>query len=118
MLLKTAIATVTSASYVQAEASILFDEGAQKSFNTEYLAQKLELQRETTDTIYLSSFGSTTYKAKQVDFATVHVIADNHQMIPVRVLIVPIISNLRLQPIVSELPYLQGLRLEVLTVLR
>ena len=98
---------------MHAEASILFDEGAQKSFITEHLAAELQLTRETTETIYLASFGSTTSKVQQVDIATVHVIAENRQMIPVRVLVVPTIStpiNNRTQH-VSELPYLHGLRL-------
>ena len=113
VLLKTAIATVTSASPVHAEASILFDERAQKSFITEHLAAELQLTRETTETIYLASFGSTTSKVQQVDITTVHVFAEIRQMIPVRVLVVPTISapiNNRTQH-VSELPYLHGLRL-------
>ena len=62
VLLKTAIATVTSASHMQAEANILFDEGAQKSFISEHLAEELELTKEDTETIYLSSFGCTSNK--------------------------------------------------------
>ena len=114
VLLKTAIATVTSASHVQAEANILFDEGAQKTFITEHLAEELELTNEATETIYLSSFGSTSNKLQQVGVATVHVIADNRQMITVRVLIVPTITtpnSNRLQHAVSALPYLRELKL-------
>ena len=66
VLLKTAIATITSASHLHAEASILLDEGAQKSFITEHLAAELQLTRETTETKYLASFGSTTSKVQQV----------------------------------------------------
>ena len=77
VLLKTAIATIASACHVHAEACILFDEGAQKSFITEHLAAELQLTRETSETIYLASFGSTASKVQQVDIATVHVIAEN-----------------------------------------
>ena len=114
VLLKTAIATVTSTSHVQAEANILFDEGAQKSFVTEHLAKELELTKGDTETIYLSSFGSTSNKLQQVSVATVHVIANNRQIIQVRVLIVPTIStpiSNRLQHAVSTLPYLRELKL-------
>ena len=114
VLLKTAIATVTSQSHVQTTANILFDEGAQKSFITEQLATQLNLKKETTETIYLSSFGSTTNKLQQVDVATVHVVTDDRQTIPVRVLIVPTIStpiNNKLQHAVSKYPYLRGLKL-------
>ena len=83
VLLKTAIATVTSPSHEQAEANILFDEGAQKSFITEHLAKELELTKEDTETVYFSSFESTSNKLQQVGIATVHVIADNRKMIPV-----------------------------------
>ena len=114
VLLKTAIATVTSQSHVQTTANILFDEGAQKSFITEQLATQLNLKKETTETIYLSSFGSTTNKLQQVDVATVHAVTDDRQTIPVRVLIVPTIStpiNNKLQHAVSKYPYLRGLKL-------
>ena len=110
VLLKTAIATVTSASHVQAEANILFDEGAQKSFIPEHLAEELELTNEATETIYLSSFGSTSNKLQRVGVAT----ADNRQMIPVRVFIVPTITTPisdRLKHAVSALPYLRELKL-------
>ena len=70
VLLKITIATVSSASHLQTEANI-FDEGAQQS-----LAEELELIREGTETISLSSFDSTSNKVQQVDFATVHVITD------------------------------------------
>jgi hypothetical protein len=93
VLLKTAITTVSSANQVQTEASILFDEGAQKSFITQQLAEELELTREGTETLYLSSFGSRSNKVQQVDVATIHIIADNSQRIPVRVWIVPTIST-------------------------
>ena len=114
MLLKTAIATVPSAGHVQTEANILFDEGAEKLFITEHLAEELKLMREGTETIYLSSFGSTSNKVQQADVVTVYVIVDNRQQIPGRVLIVATIStpiNNRLQHAVSELPYLRGLKL-------
>ena len=78
------------------------------------MAEELELTNEATDTIYLSSFGSTSNKLQQVGVATVHVIADNRQMIPVRVLVVTTIStpiNNRLQHVLSALPYLWELKL-------
>ena len=62
---------------MHAETSILFDEGVQKSFITEHLAAELQHTRETTETMYLASFGSTTSKVQQVDIARVHVIAEN-----------------------------------------
>lgn len=108
VLLKTAIATVSSTSRVKSEANI-FDEGAQKSFITQQSAEELKLTREGTEILYLSSFGSRSNKVQQVDVATVQIIADNGQKILVQVRIVPTIStpfNNRLQHTVSELPYL------------
>ncbi|XP_053391450.1 uncharacterized protein LOC128554226 [Mercenaria mercenaria] len=113
VLLKTAIATV-SPTKVQLYTNILFDEGSHKSFITESLAEELELTRDGTETIYLSSFGSTSNKIMQVDTATVYLVTDECQKIPVKVLIVPTIStpiNSRLQNTASKLPYLRGLKL-------
>ncbi|XP_053406534.1 uncharacterized protein LOC123530253 [Mercenaria mercenaria] len=113
VLLKTTIATVSSTK-VQLYTNILFDEGSHKSFITESLAEELELTRNGTETIYLSSFGSTSNKIMQVDTATVYLVTDEYQKIPVKVLIVPTIStplNNRLQNTASKLPYLRGLKL-------
>ncbi|XP_045171011.2 uncharacterized protein LOC123533438 [Mercenaria mercenaria] len=113
VLLKTAIATVSSTK-VQLYTNILFDEGSHKSFITESLAEELELTRNGTETIYLSSFGSASNKIMQVDTATVYLVTDECQKIPVKVLIVPTIStpiNNRLQNTASKLPYLRGLKL-------
>ena len=56
VLLKTAIATVSS-SHTHCEAPILFDEGAQRSFNTASLASELQLPEDGTETVCLSTFG-------------------------------------------------------------
>ena len=56
-LLKTAIATVVGTS-LQTEANVLFDEGSQRSFLTEKLANDLELTPYRFENISLSSFGA------------------------------------------------------------
>ena len=113
VLLKTAIATVSSDS-VQADASILFDEGSQKSFITEKLARELALNRGTSETIHLSAFGSTSEKTIHVDTATVHIETTQRKKIPIKVLIVPTIGtpiDIRMQKSASNLSYLRDLKL-------
>ena len=56
VLLKTAVAPVWS-DVTSKYSNILFDEGAQRSFVTEDLAKKLNLQIESTEVIQLASFG-------------------------------------------------------------
>ena len=75
------------------------------------MAEELEFTNEATETIYLSSsFESTSNKLQKVGVATVHVIADNRQMIPVRVLIVPTIST----PISNRLQHAVSFQILVL----
>ncbi|VDI06839.1 Hypothetical predicted protein [Mytilus galloprovincialis] len=57
VLLKTAIATVHSNAQVSMDANILFDEGAQRSFITDSLAEQLELKPKGTEAISISGFG-------------------------------------------------------------
>ncbi|XP_053402668.1 uncharacterized protein LOC128557990 [Mercenaria mercenaria] len=113
VLLKTAVATVNSMDTYM-DANILFDEEAQRSFITEDLAQKLHVRRESTEALKVSSFGSTSNKIQYLDCATVYLVADSHQKIPIRVLIVPTIAtpiSNRAHYAASKLPYLQGLKL-------
>ena len=58
-LLKTAISEV-SASHFSADANILFDEGVQRSFITQKLADDLQIQHKGTVEINLSTFGGSS----------------------------------------------------------
>ena len=80
VLLKTAVSTICDDGRY-ADANILMDEGAQKSFITQKMADQLKLQRDGSDVIYLSSFGDPTHTVKRLDTATVYVVAtdgDSH----------------------------------------
>ena len=72
MLLKTAIAEVTS-QRLTTNANILFDEGAQRSFITQQLADELELRRDGSDLISLATFGSETKNMRYFETATIYV---------------------------------------------
>lgn len=113
VLLKTAIAPVCSDTYT-VDANILFDEGAQSSFITEKLANELQLKRTGSDIVHLSSFGESSQSVRHMDTTTVHLKADNGELIPLHVLIVPTIavpiSNTIYKDAVN-LPYLRGLKL-------
>ena len=64
-LLKTAIGNVAAKSYC-VEANILFDEGSQRSFLSQNLADRLNLHPHTTETVALSTFGNQGTRAMKV----------------------------------------------------
>jgi len=92
VLLKTAVASVCS-NGTCVDANILMDEGAQRSFITNDLAESLQLKRDGNDVISLSSFGDAGEKVQRVDTATVNIVADDGEKIPIRVLVVPVIAK-------------------------
>ena len=69
VLLKTATSIVKS-STSSTSANILFDEGAQSSFITESLAQKLQIKPTGTEKLCLSGFGSKERRVRHLDTAT------------------------------------------------
>jgi len=84
-LLKTAIATVSGGS-ISAEGNILFDKGAQCSFITQNLADRLCLK---ATRISLSSFGHPVSTARSLQVTTISVHSLDHTVIPISILIVP-----------------------------
>ena len=109
-LLKTAIANV-SAGETTVEGHILFDEGAQRSFITQELANQLQLQPTHHENISVSSFGEQVSTPRRLPVATV-LIQTGH--IPISVLLVPklaapICNSIRAH--LDKLPYLQELPL-------
>ena len=112
VMLKTAVAKVTSGIYT-ADVNILFDEGAQRSFVTRELADKLHLLTSGTEVVQLAAFGSSFKQVSHIDTATVYLLTDSREKIAIDVLIVPTIAvplGNRQRDAVS-LPYLRGLKL-------
>lgn len=110
-LLKTAIANV-SAGQTTVEGHILFDEGAQRSFITQELANQLQLQSTHHENILVSSFGEQVSTSRRLAVATVFIQTLNKFHIPISVLIVPklaapIRNSVRAH--LDKLPYLQAL---------
>jgi len=108
-LLKTAIATASAGS-ISAEGNILFDEGAQRSFITQNLADRLCLKATHTERISLYSFGHPVSAARSLQL--VHTL--DHTVIPISVLIVPQLAaplqnSLRVN--IRTVPYLRDLKL-------
>lgn len=96
------------------QATILFDEGSQRSFITDNLAMQLQLVPERVETVSLSDFGGTSSSVKQVAVATIYLQTDSGDPIPIEVIIVPAIAAPLQNHIpvdFQELPYLQGLKL-------
>ena len=112
-LLKTAVAVVTSG-HKNAEANILFDEGAQRSFITAQLAQELQLQTTRTEDVTLSSFGKKNPTHQRLEMARMFIVTDHGQRIPLNVLVVPKIATPlqnRYREHISKVPHLRGLKL-------
>ena len=75
ILLKTAIAPVVYNDQ-EVECNILFDEGAQRSFITQRLADKLEIKPAEKVSIHLSAFGDLSHKVRDLDPATTQLQTD------------------------------------------
>ena len=112
-LLKTAVTEVKS-DKTSAVANVLFDEGAQRSFISQQLADVLHLTPSRQETITLAAFGANTMTPQSLGAASIKVVAKTGELIPLSVLIVPkiaaplqTVSHLQLH----RLPYLQGLAL-------
>ena len=112
ILLKTAISDV-SASHLSADANILFDEGAQRSFITQKLADDIQIQHKGTEEINLATFGGSSQTLRQVLTATVSLETSRRETIPIDVLIVPTIAAplVNMPPEVTKSKYLKGLKL-------
>ena len=111
--LQTAIAPV-HVGHINTLANILFDEGAQRSFITEDLAVKLQLQSFTTEHIAVASFGTNTLANRQLPVAQVQVETQLGELIPISVLVVPVIItplHNTVRSCITRLPYLQGLKM-------
>jgi len=112
-LLKTAIGTIVGPDS-QTDANILFDEGSQRSFLTEKLANELALQSHTFENISLSSFGADKPLHKCMDAVLIHIKTMTGELIPLSALIVPTIAAPITNPLntdVFSLPHLKGLQL-------
>lgn len=113
VLLKTAIAPVSYGKQTT-EARILFDEGAQRSFITQSIAEKLQINPSGRDTIELSAFGDTEKNIRHLDTATVQLQTDKGEIVNINALIVPDIAvplQNQMKYLTRNLPYLKDLKL-------
>ena len=105
---------MVNADHVYCEANILIDEGAQRSFNTQTLANQLGLPLTATESISLSAFGAQPSASKYLPVATIHVVTTHGEKIPLHVLVVekiatPLQNHLCRQ--IQDMPHLRGLKL-------
>ena len=113
-LLKTAIAMVGSSAGISLEGNILFDEGAQRSFISQDMAAKLNLQPTNKENISLASFGSTAATYTNLPTGVVQIQTVTGDKIPVSVLIAPKIApplQNMLRTSLQQMPHLKGLHL-------
>ena len=94
ILLKTAVSTVMSPVTTQTTtASILFDEGAQRSFISQELADDLQLPITTYEQVQLSTFGGQS-SSRQCPLVAINVLDEQGEPIRLHTLIVPEIASL------------------------
>ena len=95
----------------EVKANILFDEGSQRSFLIQELADTLSVQPHYTENICLSLFGSKAPSNQRMNTTQISIRARDGTLLPISVLIVPsIAAPLRsdTQASITELPYLRG----------
>ena len=105
-LLKTAIAPITFEN-TTIESNILFDEGSQRSFILQDIAQKLGLQSHARESISLTSFGAEKPSYRTLDKATVSVQTITGHKIPKSAL--PLPNPMRMP--LKQFTHLKGLHL-------
>ncbi|XP_071124079.1 uncharacterized protein [Mytilus edulis] len=113
VLLKTAIAPISYGKRIT-EASILFDEGAKRSFITQSIADKLQIRPSGRDTIELSAFGDKEKNIRHLDTATVQLHTDKGEIVSINALLVPDIAvplQNQTKYFTPNLPYLKDLKL-------
>jgi len=91
-----------------------FDEGAQRSFITQDLADRLCLKATHSERISLSSFGHPVSAARSLQVTTITVHTLDHTVVPISVLIVPQLAaplqnSVRVN--IRTVPYLRDLKL-------
>ena len=113
ILLKTAGSQV-KVENISREANIQLDEGAQRSFITKELADKLGAKPVSQENISMSTFDATERSVRTLDVPIVDIITDQGVNIPLRVLVVPNIAtplHCKHHKDVSKMPNLKGLKL-------
>ncbi|XP_063417047.1 uncharacterized protein LOC134699374 [Mytilus trossulus] len=113
VLLKTAVAQVGSNQHFM-DTNIHLDEGAQRSFLTQEVANKLHLQIEGTETTHLSAFGGEEKNTRHLEKTTIYLKTDAGHVLPIKVLIVPMIATPlqnHIRNIDTQNDYLRGLKL-------
>lgn len=112
-ILKTATAKVTSGETVMAT-NILFDEGSQRSFITEELAENLNLKCTGIETLTIAAFGGNEMM-QTLKTSTLYLIADSGEKIQIHVLVVVvpcIAAKIHKHHVpIKNLPHLKHLKL-------
>ena len=111
--MKTAVAKVRVNSY-SAQINVLLDEGAQRSFITQSLADSLHLSSQRRECVAIAAFGATEASKQTLPVATIHLETTDGTEIPISVLITPRIAQPLHNfpfPYVKQLPYLKNLQL-------
>ncbi|CAC5384064.1 unnamed protein product [Mytilus coruscus] len=100
----------------EVECNILFDEGAQRSFTTQKLADKLEIKPTGKVSIYLSAFGELSQNVRNLDTTTIQLQTDTGEKVRINTLIVPQIVvpiQNKISQTTRSLPHLSGLKLKL-----
>nr|XP_034312872.1 uncharacterized protein LOC117684486 [Crassostrea gigas] len=113
VLLKTAVTPIWYRNQ-EVNCNVLLDEGAQNSFITEELAQKLGIKSMGSITLKISAFGDKNSEVRNLEKATAQLETQTGEKIPMEVIIIPTIAApifKRARVNIRELSYLKGLKL-------
>jgi len=105
---------MVKANHQSTQVNILLDEGAQRSFITQSIADRLQLIPQRRECVAIATFGASEASTQTLPVATIYLQTIEGTDIPLSVLITPKIAQpLRNLPFsyVKELPYLKDLRL-------
>ena len=112
-LLKTTVSKVTVGT-VNRDAKKLLDNGVQRSFITRELADKLEAKPYLKESNSMSALHATERAFNKLDFIFVHVVTEQDQKIPLRILVVLTIATPLYREhnsALSNIPHFKGLKL-------
>jgi len=92
----------------------LFDEGTQRSFVSQKLADQLQLHTHNTENISISTFGAESAISQQLSTAIIDVITLNSDVVPVTGLVIlniatPLLTSFH--ACINAIPYLKGIML-------
>ncbi|XP_028413524.1 uncharacterized protein LOC114536361 [Dendronephthya gigantea] len=113
VMLQTATAVATNVDGSKSsKVKILFDSGSQRSYITEGLKSRLNLEPRKTETLHLNTFGERSYRKQKCEVSPLVLRSNKNEDVIISALSFPVICSPLITKIeVDQYPHLQGLQL-------